>query len=200
MTEIEIVSILKDETRYNYYEIIRDIQRCPYDGSILVNTLELFAFGNYPHYIKYQAQFIELDSELLLKLIKLTILAMCSENEGSTILTIEMERQYGIESAIRHYYEVIETTGGDSPACHLLESILFSMIDDCLISIKLDDKDQKIRVIKSHKLRDCYNKNDITLKVLCEEDIPRNAGTSYAKLEKWLHENIQPTRKEYTRK
>lgn len=201
----DIISTLRDDTRFNYSDVVRKIQQ--EDNSVphhahLHNTVELFAFGNYPHYVKYQPHFIDLDKTLLLKLIKLTILAMCSENEGKVILVEDMEREYGLESAIHHYTQVANssTEVGQyqfSNDCHLLESILFSMIDDSLINIKIDDTCKLIRVVKSFKLRDSYNRNDVKLLVLKEEDIPRNAGTSYAKLEKWLNENVKPAQTEY---
>jgi hypothetical protein len=185
---MDTLDILRDETRCNYYETVvalRDQPPCP-----IRNTAELFAFGNYLHYLKYRPHFLELDAPLLLKLIKLTILAMCGENEGRTVLIDEMEQEYRLQSAIQHYTDV----AGAPTECHLFESILFSMVDDAWIDVKIDDVHLQVRIIKCIRLRDAFCSIDVKLHVLTEEDIARNAGTSYAKLDNWLRNNVAPTR------
>ncbi|CAK7901401.1 hypothetical protein CAAN1_06S03972 [[Candida] anglica] len=193
-----VIGQLQNETQYNYYQLLKQVGNSKIEQSLpsvdirLLNTIELFAFGNYSHYLKYKSKFLELEKELLLKLIKLTILSMTADHEGKTISLDEMESKYQLQTAIEHYGSLTSAM-----ECHLLESIFFSMVDDCLIDVKLDDWGSRVNVMKTIHLRDCYNSEDIQLVVLTEEDIPRNAGTSYAKLEKWLEMNIMPIQKEF---
>ena len=199
LKETEIISALRDDTTYNYYDLAKTVYEKQLstlqEPTPLTNTVELFAFGDYSHYRKYQSQFIEMDATLMLKLIKLTILSMVQDHEGGNILFLDMNDRYLIQQAVDHYCELSE-----APVCHLLENTFFSMIDDSLILIKFDHAKDRINVYKANLLRDCYDASMFKLVVLSEEDIPRSAGNSYGKLEKWLQQVREAQRKAITNK
>lgn len=199
MSSTEIIQfishILRDKEIYNYVIHLRrlDIKDDNDEAIKLVNTLELFAFGDYLNYLSYQSQYITLDYLLLIKLIRLTILSAVRQ-EGLPIKVDKLLTDYKLGMAIEHY---IEITGDITSKELILEKMCIDMVDDSIIEIKFDDVERAITIGKTNAIRDCFDSNTTVLRVLKEQDISdKSLSSALITLQGWYEENLDPTKKD----
>lgn len=187
--------ILRDKEIYNYVIHLKKVNiRDGDDEAIkLLNTLELFAFGDYLNFLCYHNHYITLDYLLLIKLIRLTILSAATQ-EGLTIKIDRLLAGYKLGAAIEHY---IEITGDNVSKELMLEKICIDMVDDSIIEIKFDDVEKTILIGKTNTIRDCFDANTTVLRVLKEQDISgKNLSNALKSLQGWYEENLDPTKKD----
>lgn len=181
---------LFDDSKYNFVDFLQNVSSCylteTADVQQIINTFELFAFGDWRHYLKYQAKFIHLPSEGVRKLAKLTLISCCNENEGSVLPTKDLV--HSLDLALR------ELTAGDQEEA--LETLLISMVDEGLIDARIDERRKEVHFLTSHVQRDAYNPSTCELRVLDEHtDIPkRSVSLARAALKQWLDQQITPAR------
>lgn len=185
-----LVGLLKDANTYNY---ARDLQLllAGAEPNAYLNTLELFAYGDYAHYVKYRAQYIALDEDLVLKLVKLTLLSAVNTSEN-TALSIE-RLLTGEEFRLG---EALELIGAATEKLRdSLEEIIIDMVHDKLVDVKIDVKRDFLKVRRAYVLRDAYDNKKTSLLVLKEEDIAsRSLQRSIAYISDWLKYSIIPAR------
>lgn len=75
-------TILKEPGKYSFFVDL--IQLIDSGDDFVINTLELFAFGNISDYFKYQ-QFKQLDLDYVEQLLKLSIFDILSEHDGKVL-------------------------------------------------------------------------------------------------------------------
>lgn len=188
----EALEYLFNDTNYNFREFLQEVSTCSSMGSaqvqLIINTVELFAFGDLSHYVKYQEKFIQLPPEALRKLAKLTIISFCNENEGGTVpFDVLLE---ALKPALPDV---------SSKDCQeILENVLISMIDEKLIAAQIDERSQRVEFVNSNIRRDAYNSSTYVLRVLDEQhDIPKRSVTTARNiLQRWLDEQIVPARQQ----
>ncbi|KAK6456272.1 uncharacterized protein RJT20DRAFT_128116 [Scheffersomyces xylosifermentans] len=197
-----IVSVLKDPSVLNYLKhLIQYNQQTKHneqtpENQLYTNTMELFAFGNYSHYIKYKPQFVELQTEpeLLLKLVRLTIISIVNEHEKLLVDVdaILEDKEYGLGQAL------IELDTDNKGVELVLEDVLISMVDDNIADVKIDDENRKLVINRGNVLRDSYTPALYRLKVLKEEDIPRrNLARAGEILRNWHDTKLAPVQVEF---
>lgn len=180
----EALEYLFDDTHFNFRDFLLEVSTSAATETshvqLIINTVELFAFGDLRHYTKYHDQFVELPAEGLWKLAKLTVISICNENEGGVV----------------SFDALVEAL---KPALHnheKLECLLISMVDQSLIGAKIDEGSAEVEFVSSSVQRDAYNSEVYELRVLNEhEDIPRRSvGSARQILQRWLDEQIVPAR------
>lgn len=194
MSSKEIITkALKDENTYNYAKYLREYAAPEEDIKIndIMNTLELFAYGDYQHFLQYEQYYISLDKKLLLKLIQLTILTIAG-NEGQTLKIDQILKDYKLDRAIEHYGEIIQE---DISKELFFENIIIDMVDESLIEIKFDEIDESIIISRAYVIRDAYDPSYVSLRVLTESDIAsKNLANALENLQKWFDKQIKPTK------
>lgn len=190
----DIPSILVEPTKINYLkELIylsgqestnSEPQEQEQDVKLL-NTLELFTFGDYDDYIKYKENFIELNELMMIKLIKLTIISINIDFINQIISFDKIKQKYGIN--ISEIYQIIIELNFQN-----------------LINIQIDDV-HNVLIIKEKKiLRDVYDDNDdkndgYKLRILNEDQdlgITKLVRLSKLKLQAWINEKLIPVKNE----
>jgi hypothetical protein len=152
---MSVHTLLGDPDRVNYKPYLA----C--DGSEQEkNTIELFAFGDYRHYQKYRENYIDLDPESWLKLIKLTALTNASKYEGTTVLQEEFCRE--IAAALAIFQQKTNR------AMHV-DQLFIELVDQGWVELKLDDALKSVRVENVLALRDAYCGEE--LRVLHRDDV-----------------------------
>lgn len=186
--------ILRNKEVYNYVIHLRKLsinKDSDEEANKLINTLELFAFGDYLHFLSYQNHYIVLDSVLLIKLIRLTILSAAMQ-EGLSIKIDKLLKEYKIGPAIEHY---IEITGKNVSKDLIFEKICIDMVDDSIIEIKFNDVEDTVVVGKTNVIRDSYDNNSTALRILKENDISgKNLANALINLQEWFEKSLDPTK------
>lgn len=185
--------ILRDKEVYNYVIHLKKLDNKDFDeeANKLMNTLELFAFGDYLHFLSYQEYYIVLDSVLLIKLIRLTILSAAMQ-EGLSIKIDKLLTEYKLGPAIEHY---IEITGEKVSKDLIFEKICIDMVDDSIIEIKFNDVENIVVIGKTNVIRDSFDSNTTVLRIIKEEDISsKNLANALINLQEWFERSLNPTK------
>lgn len=177
---MSIAALLHDPKRVNYKDLL-----LAGSSDLENNTLELFALGEYEHYVRYRENYIDLDLEALLKLVKLSILSAASDVEGTSVALDEFCRQISPD---------MNAIVSQSPRYAVIDQLFIELQDQGWLEMKLDDTCGRIRVEKVLLLRDCYEGEP--LRVLHAEDVAnKNVHLATEKLREWtavLHANPSP--------
>lgn len=185
--------ILRNKEVYNYVIHLKklDIKDNDEEANKLMNTLELFAFGDYLHFLSYQNYYIVLDSVLLIKLIRLTILSAAMQ-EGLSIKIDKLLTEYKLGPAIEHYIEI----AGEKVSKDLIfEKICIDMVDDSIIEIKFNDVENTVVIGKTNVIRDSFDNNTTALRILKEKDIAgKNLANALINLQEWFEKSLDPTK------
>ena len=185
--------ILRNKEVFNYVIYLKKlgIEETDEETNKLINTLELFAFGDYLHFLSYRDYFIVLDSLLLIKLIRLTILSAAMQ-EGLSIKIDKLLAKYKLGPAIEHY---IDITGEKASKDLIFEKICIDMVDDSIIDIKFNDVENTIVLGKTNVIRDSFDNNTTSLRVLKEKDISgKNLANAFINLQEWFKQSLDPTK------
>lgn len=186
--------ILRNKEVYNYVIHLKKLDIKDNDdeeANKLINTLELFAFGDYLHFLSYQNYYIVLDSVLLIKLIRLTILSATMQ-EGLSIKIDKLLTEYKLGPAIEHY---IEIAGEKVSKDLILEKICIDMVDDSIIEIKFNDVENTVVIGKTNVIRDSFDNNTTALRILKEKDISgKNLANALINLQEWFEKSLDPTK------
>lgn len=147
------------------------------NDSNLQNTLELFAYGDFKHYIMYREQYIQLDESCIEKLSHLSLFTYLGKNVGNTVSLSDI------------LYDVAFTD-----SFQVLEDTLMLLVDQECINVKINQNNNTLLVQEVFVLRDAYS-GKIPLRVLSKEDI-RFKSVDWARkvLRAWLDDKIKPTR------
>lgn len=192
--DIEFMNhILRNKEVYNYAIHLKklDIKENDEKANKLINTLELFAFGDYLHFLSYQNYYIVLDSVLLIKLIRLTILSAAMQ-EGLSIKIDKLLTEYKLGPAIEHY---IAITGENVSKDLIFEKICIDMVDDSIIEIKFNDIENAVVIGKTNVIRDSFDNNTSALRILKEKEIPgKNLANALINLQEWFEKSLDPTK------
>lgn len=211
----EALLTLFGDSQYNFVDFLHNVSSCYLTESPevrqIINTVELFAFGSWHHYIQYKDHFIQLPREGVTKLAKLTIISICNENEGGSVQITELLG--ALEGALKTRDENLETaTQGGSMhgrvsnehqqtnfhvAEQALEELLSSMVDEKLIQARINERTHTVEFLASYIQRDAYNSTNTDLHVLTEGDIPkRSVSQARATLQKWVEQHIARAREQ----
>lgn len=185
--------ILWNKEVYNYVIHLKrlDIKEGDENANKLINTLELFAFGDYLHFLSYQNYYIVLDSVLLIKLIRLTILSAAMQ-EGLSIKIDKLLTEYKLGPAIEHY---IAITGENVSKDLIFEKICIDMVDDSIIEIKFNDIENAVVIGKTNVIRDSFDNNTTALRILKEKEISgKNLANALINLQEWFEKSLDPTK------
>lgn len=185
--------ILWNKEVYNYVIHLKrlDIKEGDENANKLINTLELFAFGDYLHFLSYQNYYIVLDSVLLIKLIRLTILSAAMQ-EGLSIKIDKLLTEYKLGQAIEHY---IKITGENISKDLIFEKICIDMVDDSIIDIKFNDIENTVVIGKTNVIRDSFDNNTTALRILKEKEISgKNLANALINLQEWFEKSLDPTK------
>ena len=192
--DIEFINhILRNKVIFNYVIYLRklDIKETDEEANKLINTLELFAFGDYLHFLSYQNYYIVLDSVLLIKLIRLTILSATMQ-EGLSIKIDKLLTEYKLGPAIEHYIEITDEAVSKDL---IFEKICIDMVDDSIIEIKFDDVENTVVIGKTNVIRDSFDNNTTALRILKEKDISgKNLANALINLQEWFEKSLDPTK------
>lgn len=152
----------------------------------LINTLELFTFGNYYLYNKYSNNYIQLQDDAALKLLELSIISYVTMHENSTVpIGSFFDNELGINLGVNRL-----NLSSDDPYV-FLEKILISMVDKKLIEVMIDNESDSVIIRKTKIIRDAYNLQIVQLMVLLENDLSDiNINNSKKHLEKWMNDQI----------
>ncbi|CAI5757562.1 unnamed protein product [Candida verbasci] len=171
----EVVNLLKEKNKYSY--LIELLKLGDIDEK-LINTVELFTVGNYQHYLKYQQDYIELDTELIEKLIKLTIISICNDHENSQLNLSSPEfKSYGLPEE--------------------LDKFVIDLIFNGVVNVKIDQVNN-CWIINESSSRDVYNSRIYNLKVLNEDDIKtRSVNYAVLNLKNWVNDRLIPLKLQF---
>lgn len=199
MTTQYVTSLLEDDTTYNFGEILANSNSL---DPQLVNTVELFAYGNYGLYEKYRSQYHQLTKKQLLKLIKLSIISLANDFEGYSVNIDQVLHDQKLESGILQYLSMTSGAFDDEilqvneTSVDGLERIIIDMKYHGLVDVKIDQLGQKLNIVKAIVLRDSYD-DESKLRVLTGEDVAnRLTGRAIASLQEWLEGTIVPLKEE----
>ncbi|CUM63087.1 uncharacterized protein PRCAT00000652001 [Priceomyces carsonii] len=195
--EQSIINRLKNEYEYCFSRYLKEIAD-QYDEKLIpqkwVNTLELFTFGSYSHYLKYRDEYADLDNDLTLKLLELTILSITNDFENCNISIDDIlnDHDYGLKEALKSYSSKASNNKMDGDEL-LFNKILIAMADKKILDVLVDDETRSLYTGKPLILRDVYDSRTMNLRVLKESDIPnRSLDTARIKLKSWLDNSISP--------
>lgn len=183
----EALEYLFDEANYNFCDFLQEVScgDAPENDQVLliINTVEVFAFGNLCHYTKYKENLVELPGRGIERLMKLTLVTFCNENEGGSVSFDDLM------GALMPYIEEHEET---------LQTLLISMVDAKVINALIDEHHRKVYFYASYVQRDAYNASTYKLRVLNEDaDISnRSVSTARGILQQWVNEHIAPARQQ----
>lgn len=199
MTSQNIVLLLENDSTYNFGELL--INPANLDPQ-LVNTIELFAYGDYSHYVKYKSQYTLLNEKQLVKLIKLTLISLANDFEGHSVEIQRILLENQLETAIKQYVSMRRASvhdgllQGNETMANALERIIIDMKYHGMIDMKIDQAGQKVNIIKALLLRDSYD-DESKLRVLTEDDVAnRLTKRAMEGLQQWLDTKIVPLREE----
>lgn len=187
---VEILEHLFQEGQYNYRWLLEDLC-CGHktedrDFQKTVNTVELFSFGDYVHYLKYGDDCIDLPVQGIRKLTKITLISVFNVNESRDLSFEEVIRANCLEQALRQF-------GDGSPYDHLQE-VLIEMADEGSIQVQIDEANSSFVVSSSAVARDAYNPRTYSLHLLREADIARRSVvTAREKLQQWVTTKLNPS-------
>ncbi|KAL6453637.1 hypothetical protein SBY92_005209 [Candida maltosa Xu316] len=195
----DIPSILSNNSKLNYLSDLLTItstipETLSEDDEKLLNTLELFTFGNYHHYVKYRTKYIELNGTILNKLLKLTLISINVDhltNQTSFISFDSILNDYQIDDVRSLYPLIIELN---------FQKLINVKIDDANGQlIVLNGGDEKDTNDSGGFKRDVYNSDDYTLRVLDETiDIPnKSVSLARAKLIDFINEKLIPLKTDF---
>ncbi|KAJ8144252.1 hypothetical protein OY671_002648 [Metschnikowia pulcherrima] len=184
ISESEIISRIEESGSYHFRDLLTlytgQSASTEQDDKIL-NTIELFAFGGYSSYARTPEHYINLSEKGKLKLAELSIISVISANVGNAI-------------SMGDLLHAVSPFVKDASA---LETILITMIDSGAVSVKIDERENLLRVMGVTVLRDAYNEQTYQLRVLEETDLMvMSVGKARQVLQKWLTNSIIPARKE----
>ena len=149
----DIPDLLVEPSKINYLKELTHLNNQSTneeDDDKLLNTLELFAFGNFKQYNKYKSKYIELNEIMINKLIKLTLISINTDFINQIISFDKINQIYDLN--IGKIY-----------------NILIELNFQNLINIQIDDV-QNVLIIKEKKiLRDVYN-DEYELRILNEDE------------------------------
>lgn len=191
MISIEgILEHLFQEGEYNYRRLLEDLccghKTKDENFQKTVNTVELFSFGDYVHYLKYGDHCIELPVLGIRKLTKLTLISVFNSNEGRSISFDEVIRANCLEQALKQF--------GDASAHVHLQEVLIEMVDEGSIQVQIDEASGSFVVSSSGVARDAYNDKTYSLQILQEADIAsRSVSVAREKLKQWLVTKLKPS-------
>lgn len=194
-----VLLLLENDSTYNFGELL--INPASLDPQ-LVNTIELFAYGDYAHYAKYKSQYTQLNEKQLVKLIKLTLISLANDFEGYSVDIIRILLENQLESAIKQYLSLRSGSvqdgllQGDETISDALEQIIIDMKYHGTVDMKIDQAGQKVNIIKALVLRDSYV-DETKLRVLTDDDVGnRLTKRAMEGLQQWLDTKIVPLREE----
>lgn len=211
----EALLTLFGDSKYNFVDLLHNVSSCYLtespDVRQIINTVELFAFGSWLHYIQYEDRFIQLPPEGIRKLAKLTIISICNENEGGSVQISELLSE--LEGALESQKTGLKTAtqGGSvhtgvsnehqqtdsNGAQQALEELLSLMVDERLIEARINERSHTVKFLASHTQRDAYNSTNTELHVLTEKDIPkRSVSQAHAILQRWIEQHIARAREQ----
>lgn len=187
LLESEIRESFRDEQTYNYRQALEQAYneanqlKTTTGHEKIINTLELFSYGNISMYETNPHPFLELDYQEKRKLTELSILSVLNRNVGNEI---------GLEYLLSTLVPEIST-------CDQLEAHLMRMVDLGAIMVKIDEMREVVLVEDTLRLRDAYNKDKYSLRVLSTEDI-EDVSIQQAKinLKEWIDTKVVPTTRE----
>ncbi|EGV66702.1 hypothetical protein CANTEDRAFT_112439 [Yamadazyma tenuis ATCC 10573] len=182
---------LSDKNVYNYFTTLCQLPvEETSDPQIikLLNTLELFAFGNIRHYWQYRANFIDLTREQAIKLVKLSIWDVLSQVAGGTIAMDTITKDPGLVGALTQI-------DGHKDVELALEVLLLEMCGESVRTV-IDEVNGTITVVEVTKYRDVYDSRLYGLKVLQPQDI-RSLTYHKQQLEQWLGTSVWQVQAEY---
>lgn len=180
-----IENSLVEAYRINYFQQLLEFSTNAGDTEELhqyMNTLELFAFGDLASYQKYNDKYITLTNQQVHKLLQLTVWDVLSRYDGGELQILDLANNETIR-------ETIEQLGEYTNCDQFIEALLLEMNQE-LVSVVIDQQLGTIQVKEMVKLRDVFDSQLYTLRVLKPEDI----GTleDYKReLGRWLAGNIK---------
>lgn len=175
MEENDVLTLLRDPDTFNYSSLLVDPE---ISDPIILNTVELFAFGTIGNYESSRSKYIVLDKICTSKLITLTLLSILSENVGNEIGIFD------VLSQLVHLESSRE-----------LENLLIHLAVSGYIRTRIDQNKGLIHVQEVKVLRDAYNANEVKLRALDDKEIERKS-VDWARnvLSRWLETKIIPTK------
>lgn len=180
MNTDDLYSLLRDPEIFHYESYLSQSSL----GDVFLNTIELFSLGDIKHYVKYKDSYMKLDNLCIDKLLKLTLLTILGQNIGNDVNLSEVLTELVLLK--------------DQEA---LEDLLMSMVISDLINVKIDQYGSKLRVDDVYVSRDAYNEENITLRVLTEEDVQiKSVKWARQILEAWLTQKIKPNENQLLQK
>ncbi|PSK35411.1 hypothetical protein C7M61_004658 [Candidozyma pseudohaemuli] len=187
MSVEEIVTALAKPGEYSYRATLEAASTWPSAEAELlkaINTLELFAYGNYGSFLRHQGQFLDLLGQLTKKLVQLTLISACNENEGRLVTFETLLKEYSLEQALEGKEEN-------------LELLIMEMIDENVLVAKIDERLRSVKFVDSLVLRDAFNERKYALRVLDQEDVrKRSVSEAKAFLQHWLDTKVIPAQAE----
>lgn len=188
----EALDHLFSDANFHFRDFLEEISLCDAKESpqvlLIVNTIELFAFGNVTHYYKYRDSYVELPREGLRKLVLLTLISVCNDNEG---LNVPIQTLMSLlEPALGRISEIT--------AEQALERILIHMNDQRLIQARIDQRNGCVEFMGSTIQRDAFNRDTYKLRVLDEQEDISNRSVTRARsiLERWVNDYVAPASRE----
>lgn len=183
----EALEYLFDDANYNFRDFLQDVSCGESQENaqvlLIINTVEVFAFGNLSHYTKYKEKLIELPPRGIEKLMKLTLVSFCNEHEGGSVSFDVL-----INALLPYIGEPYIEESEDK-----LERLLVSMVDGKVLSALIDEKHRRVFFSASHLQRDAYNPSTYKLRVLSESDVSKVSAARDI-LQQWVDEHIAPAR------
>lgn len=201
----DILQLLRDPSHYNYLVYLQKVPlslELSENDQKLINTLELFAYGDYKHYEKYRPHYVELDRTLLEKLVKLTVVSLAMDHENLSISRSVLVAELG--GALRVLARMSasgtpEEAEGTEEIELALEEVLIAMVDDNIVNVKVDDVKETLEFGNVVTFRDSYSSQYGKLRVLTEDDIcSRSLEGAVVKLERWMETKLKPIKREFT--
>lgn len=185
-----ILEHLFQEGEYNYRWLLEDLC-CGQNTEDInfqntVNTVELFAFGDYVHHLKYRSRYIDLPVQGIRKLTKITLISMFNANEGINLSYDEVIRVNCLELALKQF--------SDASVNEQLQEMLIEMADEGSMQVQIDEASRTFVVTNLSVARDAYNDKTYTLRVLQEGDInSRSVSVAREKLAQWVAAKLDPS-------
>lgn len=195
--ECSIENALLQGDKYSYLRDLKKFKKISEEmnplserSEKLLNTLELFAFGDIDLYEKYRSYYVNLNFKCFQKLIILTLLTIAENLEGQSIPKSELVKMKKLGDAVKNY----ETYTQNSSIDLFLERTLIRMSEEKLIEMEIDDVADSVLFRKLLFTRDAYDPRGIRLSVLKKNDIPeRDLGLALEKLKNWKVTNLDAT-------
>lgn len=175
MTDEQVIALLREPHIFNYASYLEPPVT---SDQKLLNTIELFAFGDTAYYERHRSEYITLDEGCLRKLVSLTLFSLLGKNVGNELLISEV---------------LADLVHLQSPA--ELEDLLIDLAVSGYVCTRIDQHRGLVLVQEVRVLRDAYNADNVKLRVFREGELEtQSVEWARAVLSKWLESKIGPTK------